>query len=481
MIKATRKAGPQASPAASTLDRRQFLAAATAIGTALGARRLLHPRLFRPELPSLLHSGKSYKTVTVEIDSGQNALPFQWFNPGLGARYGVQTTIDGLPFVGQYDKIVTELLAKSPVWDVLVFPPQMLGDFVAKKFLLPLSDAGEIATLDYSDVLPVYRDPNSLRNGKHFAAMYDGDSLMLTYRRDLFEKSGVKVPTTWDEFIAVAKELHHPPKQYGNAFYGQRGFVYAWFMNIYAASGEPWFDADMNPAIASEAGVSALNTLLTLKKYAPPNILQIDYPTLNEVYLNGSTAMVVQWDDLPLKTEDPALSKVVGLSSFAACPRRTYLPYSRVMAISAYSAHPKEAFDVIQYMNSSAVSVKDVYDPEDGEDPFRYSQLDPALVKTHLGHPSMSHTQAVSYVDAIRACLKAGYPELSIPGAPQYLDTLDQHVSQALSGSVTPVQALKAAASAWQQITTGLGRQQQIAAYHDWVSSFHAAGLPYHY
>jgi multiple sugar transport system substrate-binding protein len=472
---------PQQGGAGEPISRRHFLAGAAALGTTVAGGRFLQASSLRGGLTRPRKFMKSYKTVSVEIDSGQKALPFQWFNHGLEARYGVQTTIDGLPFVGQYDKIVTELLAKSAVWDVLVFPPQMLGDFVAKKFVMPLSHAGDVTELDYADVLPVYRDPNSLRNGQHYAAMYDGDSLMVTYRRDIFEKEGLKVPATWEEFISTAKELHRPPKQYGNAFYGQRGFVYAWFMNIYAASGQPWFDAQMNPVIAGDAGVAALGRLLELKKYAPPNILQIDYPTLNEVYLNGSTAMVVQWDDLPLKTEDPALSKVVGLSGFAACPVRTYLPYSRVMAISAYSGNPRGAFEVIQYMNSSSVSVKDVYDPECGEDPFRYSHLNPAMVKTHLGRPSMSHSQAVSYVGAIRACLKAGYPELSIPGAPQYLDSLDQHVSEALSGSVTPLRALRAATSEWQQITNALGRQEQIAAYHDWVNSFHAAGLPYHY
>lgn len=419
-------------------------------------------------------------SIVVEIDEGQNALPFQWFNSELKAKTGVTTTVQGLPFVGQYEKIVSELITKSSVYDILVFPPQMLGDFAGKNFLRVLSDFGDEASLDLSDVLPAYRDPNSRRNGKLYTAMYDGDVLQVAYRTDVFAKAGIKhAPKTWAEFLAVSKELHNPPHRYGNAFYGQRGFCYAWFINIFAAYGGRWFDAKMNPGIAGDAGVKALELMLELKKYSPPNVLQIGYPQLNEVYLNGSTAMVVQWDDLAMKAEDPSLSKVVGKNAYAACPQRSYMPYSRVMAISAYSKNPHNAFKAIQFMNSSKISSKIVYDPKCGEDPYRHSHFNSALVKSHTGKPTMPRRQAASYVNAIKGGLEAGYPELSIPGAPRYLDTLDAQVNSALAGSVSPATALKNTAQQWNQITSALGRDNQIKAYADWVASFHKAGIRY--
>lgn len=425
-------------------------------------------------------SRQESSSIVVEIDEGQNALPFQWFNSELKAKTGVTTTIQGLPFVGQYEKIVSELITQSSVYDVLVFPPQMLGDFAGKNFLKVLTDYGDESSLDLADVLPAYREPNSLRNGKLYAAQYDGDVLQVAYRTDLFAKAGIKhPPKTWAEFLAVSKELHKPPHQYGNAFYGQRGFCYAWFINIFAAYGGRWFDSKMNPGIAGDAGVKALELMVELKKYSPPNVLAIGYPQLNEVYLNGSTAMVVQWDDLAMKAEDHSLSKVVGKNAYAPCPQRSYMPYTRVMAISAYSKNPHNAFKAIQFMNSSKVSSRDVYDPKCGEDPFRHSHLNPALVKSHTGTATMPHRQAVSYVNAIKGGLTAGYPELSIPGAPRYLDTLDAQVNRALAGSTSPASALKSAASQWNSITSALGRDNQVKAYADWVASFRKAGIHY--
>jgi ABC-type glycerol-3-phosphate transport system substrate-binding protein len=372
------------------------------------------------------------------------------------------------------------MITRSNVYDVLVFPPFFLGDFVAKGFVHKLTDFGNESDFKLDDVLPVYRDVYLKRNGSLYAANYDGDQLQLAYRKDMFDKAGIKkAPTTWDEFVTTAQALHKPPTQYGNAFYGQRGFCYGWFINIFAANGGKWFSSDMKPGIAGDEGVKALQTMIQLKQYAPPNILQIGYPELNEAYLNGSTAMVIQWNDLALKAEDSSKSKSVGMNGYAPSPVRNYMPYSRIMAISAYTSNPHNSYKLIQYMNRTEVSIKDVYDPNCGEDPFRTSHFDVSAVKDHTGKASMSADAATSYVKANKDGLAIGYPELSIPGAPRYIDILDLKVNEALSGSSTAAQALKSASDEWDSITTALDKNAQVKAYADWVDSFHKAGINY--
>jgi len=459
------------------LNRRDFLASSAKTSAALAMSGSLGSLL-----AACASGGTSSEasTIAVEVDEGHNAAPFQWFNPDMKSKFGVDTKIVGLPFVGQYEKIVSELITRSNVYDVLVFPPQFLGDFAAKGFLHVLTEFGSASDFNLDDVLPVYRDPNSVRNGKMYAASYDGDILQVAMRKDLADAAGIKSPpTTWDEFVTFARELHRPPAHYGTAFYGQRGFCYAWFINVFAASGGKWFDEQMKPGISGDQGVAALQTLINLKQYAPPNILQIGYPELNDTYVKGQSAMVVQWDDLALHAEDPGQSQVVGKTTYAPCPGRSYMAYSRIMAISAFSSNPHNSYKVIQYMNSANVSVKDVYDPGAGEDPFRTSHFDPSKVKTHDGKDVMTSDQATSYVNAIKGCLTGGYPELSIPGGPRYLDILDLKVNEALSGTTSAANALKAVESEWNSITDSLGKDSQVKAYADWVASFQKAGVNY--
>ncbi|MDA8048818.1 MAG: extracellular solute-binding protein [Rhodospirillales bacterium] len=458
---------------------------------AIGRRGLMGAGLSALALGADPRRAAAASRVNIECDAGQNELPFRWNAAALETKEGVTPNLVSLPFVGQYEKLVTDLTARSSAYDVLVFPPYFLGDFQALGFLRELDPYFSLLDPRLADYLPVYRDPVIKRAGKTYALMFDGDLLQLSYRTDLFndpkEKAAFKqkygqdlaVPATWADFMKVAEFFHRPPHLYGTAFYAARGFCYAWFVNIFAGLGGHWFDAKMNPGIKSAAGYKALSLLVEMKKYAPPNILQIDYPTLNQVFLDGSTAIVVQWDDLPLKCENPKMSKVVGKSGFAPCPQRSYMPYSRVMAVSAFSKNPKDAYKLAAYMQLPEVGITYVYDPECGEDPYRESYLKPSAVKNHLGQPTMSPAAAANYVDAIRGGLKAGYPELSIPGAPRYIDILDLYVNQALAGSLSPKAALDACAGEWAGITEAEGPERVGKAYADWVASFRKVGLAY--
>jgi len=430
-------------------------------------------------------------TVNIEVDAGQNENPFRWNAAEMRKKWGFDVNLIGLPFVGQYEKLVSELTARSSAYDVLVFPPYFLGDFVALNFLRDLDQYKSLLDPQLADYLPVYRDPVIKRNGKTYALMYDGDLLQVTYRTDLFndpkEQQAFKAkhgydlapPKTWDQFMDIAAFFTRPPQLYGTAFYAARGFCYAWFMNIFAGLGGKWFDADLKPGINNDVGNKALELLVKMKEYSPPNILQIDYPTLNEVFLNGSTAMVVQWDDLALKVENPKMSKVVGKGGFAPCPTRSYMPYSRVMAVSTFSKNPENAYRLAAYMQLPETSITYVYDPDCGQDPYRTSQLKDLAVKDHEGKPTMDASAAASYVAAIGEGLKAGYPELSIPGAPRYLDLLDLYISQALAGSLSPKAALDSAAREWSSITQAHDTDTQKEAYATWIKSFKDVGVAY--
>ena len=431
-------------------------------------------------------------TVNVECDAGQNQNPFHWQEGAIKNKFGVTLNHIGLPFVGQYEKLVSELTARSSAYDLLVFPPYFLGDFVALGFLRDLDQYKQVLDPQLDDYLPVYRDPVIKRDGKLYALMYDGDNLQVIYRTDLFndptEQKNFKAkygwdlapPKTWDQFMQISEFFTRPPKLYGTAFYAQRGFCYAWFINIFAGMGGRWFSDDMKPGINSEAGVKALEMLVKQKQYSPPNILQIGYPELNDAFLNGSTAMVVQWNDLPLKVGDPKMSKVVGKGGVAPIPVRTYMPYSRVMAVSAFSKNPEDAYKVAAWMQLPEVCITYVYDSNCGQDPYRVSSLKwEAATKNHEGGPALDPDLAKAYVETIKEGLKNGYPELSIPGAPRYLDILDLYVSQALAGTLPAKAALDAAANEWNNITQAEDPDSQKAAYAAWVKSFKDVGVAY--
>ncbi|HEY2760117.1 MAG TPA: hypothetical protein VGI75_05220, partial [Pirellulales bacterium] len=95
---------------------------------------------------------------------------------------------------------------------------------------------------------------------------------------------------------------------------------------------------------------------------------------------------------------------------------------------------------------------------------FRQSQLDdPSL---WIG-PAVSLEAAKEYGQVLSAALRQ--PEavsmLRIPGEAEYMAALDDAVLAVLEGKQQPKQALAAAAAKWQEITSRLGKPQQLEAY----------------
>jgi len=152
------------------------------------------------------------------------------------------------------------------------------------------------------------------------------------------------------------------------------------------------------------------------------------------------------------------------------------MPYSRVGAISASGRNPDGAYDVLWYLQQPAVKSDYVTDPKNGVDATQFSDFEPqAWVKRFPQHAAL----VTEYAATMRANLLQGFPELSIPGAPSYVDKLDLFVNQALAGQMSPKVALNAAAGEWESITDSLDRTAQRQAYLTWISTFRKAGIKY--
>src|SRR5579859_7125098 len=106
------------------LNRRQFMAGSAKAGAAVAFGAASLSALLEACAGSS-SGGAESSSIAVEVDEGQNANPFSWLNSTMNSKFGVTTKTVGLPFVGQYEKIVSEMITRSSVYDVMVFPPQM--------------------------------------------------------------------------------------------------------------------------------------------------------------------------------------------------------------------------------------------------------------------------------------------------------------------------------------------------------------------
>ncbi len=451
-----------------------------------------------------------FSDVTINLvgDAGHNLRPYEFWKSDFD-QVGITVEIIEVPFEGVYEKEKIEFVAETGAFDVVTFYPAYIGDFAGNGYLEPLDDyiakdPAEVWDANASDVLAPFWELYCKFDGKVYALPIDGDVHMLMYRKDLFENPGeqaafkekygkeLKPPETWDDWLQIGEFFTRKKGEelagevldrdfYGSAEFAKRGFSFAWFVDRWAAFGEPYFDENMQPMINSPNAVNALQNFVDSLGNAPPDVLGYGYDELRDVFLKGTVAMVVQWTDVPKKGADPSQSDIAGNIGYGRVPgwevdgeviHRAMMPVGRVVAVAADSQNKEAAYWVAKHVSYDR-SLENVSTALTGLDPYR---------TIHFTNPQAytmfpSNDEAQAYLKGVEAAMADGYPEIFIPGAAQYEDSMDLHVNKALAGQETPQEALDAVAKEWDEITDKLGREQQIVLWGKALTAYRNLGL----
>ncbi|MCO6558976.1 MAG: extracellular solute-binding protein [Bifidobacterium sp.] len=108
----------------------------------------------------------------------------------------------------QYQKITTAIKAKSGLADVVQIEYDVLSQYVSgvEKHLVDLSQYGaDNVKKDYT--IGAWNSVSLGSKKSVYAIPVDLGPYVMIYRKDIFDKYGVKVPTTWDEYEQAGKQL----------------------------------------------------------------------------------------------------------------------------------------------------------------------------------------------------------------------------------------------------------------------------------
>jgi sorbitol/mannitol transport system substrate-binding protein len=169
-------------------------------------------------------------------------------------------------------KVTTDIATKSGQYDVLTIGMYEVPIWAKKGWLVPLDDLG--ADYNVDDLLPAIRSGLSL-DGKLYAAPFYGESSMIMYRKDLFDKAGIKMPEspTWDFVADAARKITDKSSgTYGICLRGKAGWGENMaFLSATANSfGARWFDEKWRPQFDRPEWKNALSFYVKLMRDAGP-------------------------------------------------------------------------------------------------------------------------------------------------------------------------------------------------------------------
>lgn len=208
--------------------------------------------------------------------------------------------------------------ASSP-YDMAGVANSSIAPLQAKGLLLPLNDLIAKHGTRYD-----LEDSMQIKFGDEVMAIaFMVNTQHLFYRKDLFEKHGLKVPTNYDEVIQAAEVLKNDETiefPLGGTY--KSGWNLAEeFINNYMGMGGEFFKAGTaEPAFNNETGIKTLELMKQLVGYMSPNALALDTTAVMQQFQQGQIAMANFWASRAAAMDNPAESKVAGKIAFAAAP-----------------------------------------------------------------------------------------------------------------------------------------------------------------
>jgi ABC-type glycerol-3-phosphate transport system substrate-binding protein len=270
---------------------------------------------------------------------------------------------------------------------------------------------------------------------------------MLFYRKDLFEKHGIKPPQTTADVLSAAKKLKEaepsisPFTGRGAPTFASLGTWLGWTWGY----GAKLYDDNMCPHATDPKFVQGMSDLLTLMQdYGPEDAASLTFTQAGEKFSSGNAAMMFDTTGFGGIFEDPELSKVAGKVGFSLPKGPAGNPlqwtYLEGLGISAYSQNKDLAWLFLQWRMSNETTRKEALELG------RYDV--PNLNVLHSDeYAELTKKKGVSdYTEK----LPQAWENITLehwPFVPEFAkigDTFMQQVSSAISSGQTAEQAMQA-------------------------------------
>ena len=459
----------------------------------------------------------SGQTVVAVTQTGRSiGGPIEDYAPEWEALTGGNVELQQFAFGELYEKMITSFETGSIDYDMMVFPADWAGDFMAPGYLEPMPQE-ILDAIDLADVIPLYADRITAWGDTRYALPFDGDSHMMYYRKDVVSPESpfaaefeadygypLDEPKTWDQYYDIAeffngKEVETAGETlpiYGLAEAQKRNTQAYWVYLSHAAGyakspGNPcfFFDcSDMTPEVNNPGFVRALDEYVASRALGPEEMINWDVADTRVQFPAGISVFNIDWGDVGPISYNPDASVIVGDTGFGVLPggseywdlaqdawvtpesgvnRAPFIAFGGwIISVASQSDAKECALDFAAFMARPELVKLLATQPDTGVNPSRFSQFNVDDVSGWVA-AGFDEAGAVDYLNAILDGINDpnAVLDLRIRGTAEYLSALDNEMARALVGEITAQEALDNVAATWNEITDRLGRDGQLEQY----------------
>jgi multiple sugar transport system substrate-binding protein len=336
--------------------------------------------------------GGQFKGKTVRVSS-ESTAPSQIISALATAKddpnsflnlTGIEVVWEQIPLDQVLAKLVQDTATKSAQNDIYYMDQAWVGRFVNDTVdpTARLADGSDknMPDFNYDDFVPELIPALASYQGRVVGLPFDIPIFIYMFRKDAYDKVGLKPATNMAEFLAAVKAIDEAGLKNADGT-DIKGYIGQWKSGHYAlqcdwtawlwSQGGSHTGKDGAVVINDEKGLAGANYMLELKKYTPAGATAWDWGGQGDAMAQGLGANVISWAEFFPGLDVPDKSKTVGLWETADLPTEVALrpkadtsfdetpaighQGGSCLGLSNYSKEPDASWIFLQYATSAPV------------------------------------------------------------------------------------------------------------------------------
>lgn len=372
-------------------------------------------------------------------------------------KTGIKVHFTVLPENDVRDKVSQDFANQAGQYDVATISNYETPIYAKNEWLRPLDDyLAKDRKFDQKDILKPIRQSLSGEDGKVYAEPFYGESSFLMYRKDVFEKAGLKMPKrpTWKQVASLAAEVDGEERgMKGICLRGLPGWgeLAAPLTTVVNTFGGTWFDKDWKARLDSPEFRKATEFYVKLvREHGQSGAAQSGYAECLNNLTQGKTAM---WYDATAASGslEAAKSPVRGKIGYVRAPVEKTASsgwlYTWAWGLQKASRNPDKAWEFISWASSKE------YERLVGEE-IGWANV-PAGKRASTHGIAAYRKEAAAFQEVQREAIEGTRPRdpgvqprpapgVQFVGIPEFTD-LGTKVSQEISAAIAGRQSVEAA------------------------------------
>lgn len=255
------------------------------------------------------------QTITIWWAQWDPAVGLQELGNQFEKETGIAVKVHQIPWPSYQDQVFLNFGNNTTDFDIVIGDSQWIGRGATRGLYVELTDWLPTA-IDMTKIHPRaarYLCEYPADSGRFYAAPCETDAVGFAYRKDWFEDANEKaafqkrygreltIPNTWEEFRDIAEFFYRPDeKKYGCALLTGRGYdsLTMGFQMMMWGFGGAWGDPNtfqVDGHVNTEQVTQGLEFFKQLIAFGPNGASNFDYGKTYEAFLNGSTAMAMDY------------------------------------------------------------------------------------------------------------------------------------------------------------------------------------------